>query len=116
MARTTIGTMICGVAALLAAVPALAVATPDWTARCRLLIAAKQDYPRAAQMRGEEGTARVKVDVAADGTITAVALLQPTGSMVLDREALAAPRKVGTFPAPPGGAATIVVPITWKMM
>ncbi|SDC23860.1 protein TonB [Sphingomonas sp. YR710] len=100
----------------LATGPAFAAATPEWTAKVRQLLAAKQEYPRAAQMRGDEGTAKVKLDVAADGSVAGVELVQPSGSSALDREALAVPKKVGAFPAPPGGAASLVVPLTWKMM
>src|SRR3546814_3970253 len=62
----------------------------------------------AAQMRGDEGTAKVKVNVTADGSIGSVELVAPSGSSVLDREALALPAKVGKFPPPPGGAASVV--------
>ena len=81
----------------------------------RKLLASKQDYPRAAQMRGDEGTAKIKLDIATDGSVAAVALVQPSGSAVLDREALALVRRVGAFPLPPGGSASLVVPLTWKM-
>lgn len=110
-------------AALLAAAGAAVMSTvavaappPEWLAKIHQMLAAKQEYPRAAQMRGDEGTARVKLSVAADGSIGAVELVQPTGSSTLDREAVAVARKVGTFPAPPGGATTIVIPLTWKML
>src|SRR3546814_8141140 len=80
------------------------VATPanaqsaDWQRSVARLVAAKQTYPRAAQMRGGEGTAKVKVNVTADGSIGNVELVAPSGSSVLDREALALPAKVGKFP------------------
>src|SRR3546814_1408158 len=86
---------------------ALMVATPanaqsaDWQRSVARLVAAKQTYPRAAQMRGDEGTAKVKVNVTADGSIGNVELVAPSGSSVLDREALALPAKVGKFPPPP---------------
>lgn len=99
-----------------ASAPAFAAPTPEWTGKVRQLLAAKQDYPRAAQVRGDEGTAKLKIDIAADGSLAAVALVQPTGSATLDKEALAVARKVGAFPPPPGGAASVVVPLTWKMM
>src|SRR3546814_18214552 len=95
---------------------ALMVATPanaqsaDWQRSVARLVAAKQTYPRAAQMRGDEGTAKVKVNVTADGSIGNVELVAPSGSSVLDREALALPAKVGKFPPPPGGAASVVLP------
>lgn len=87
----------------------------DWQRAVTRLVASKQTYPRAAQMRGDEGTAKVKVTVGAGGEILSVELLQKTGSTVLDREAVELPRKIGRFPAPPGGGASIVLPMTWKM-
>jgi protein TonB len=105
---------IAGIASFSSA--ALAAPAPEWVAKVRQLLAAKQEYPRSAQMRGDEGTARVRLLVAADGSITSVELVQATGSTLLDHEAIAVARKVGAFPAPPGGAAAIVVPLTWKMM
>ena len=100
---------------MLSASACFAAATPDWTLQVRKLLASKQDYPRAAQMRGDEGTAKIKLDIATDGSVAAVALVQPSGSAVLDREALALVRRVGAFPLPPGGSASLVVPLTWKM-
>jgi protein TonB len=96
--------------------PAFAGVTPEWTAKVRQMLVAKQDYPRAAQVRGDEGTARLKLEVGADGAINSVALMQPSGSPALDKEALAVPRKIGSFPPPPGGATTLIVPLTWKML
>ena len=111
--RTAMIAMACAALA-----PAVVVAAPpaEWVAKVRQMIMAKQEYPRSAQMRGDEGTARVKLLVAADGSVSNVELVQATGSVTLDHEAISVARKVGTFPAPPGGAATIIVPITWKMM
>lgn len=102
-------------AALLSSSVVFAAATPEWTSKVRVLLASKQDYPRAAQMRGDEGTAKIKLDISADGSVAAVDLVQPSGSALLDKEALAIAKKVGTFPAPPGGSASVVVPLTWKM-
>lgn len=109
-------TVLAAVLAASASSAVLAAPPPEWIAKIRQLLAAKQEYPRAAQMRGDEGTARVKLTVAADGSISEIELVQPTGSSSLDREAVAIAHKVGAFPAPPGGAATIVIPLTWKMM
>lgn len=88
----------------------------DWQRNVAKLVASKQTYPRAAQMRGDEGTAKVKLTIAADGSVGNVELVAPSGSSVLDREALALPAKVGKFPAPAGGPATVVLPLTWKLM
>ncbi|MGC6330436.1 energy transducer TonB [Rhizorhabdus sp. FW153] len=102
-------------AATMVAGAANAAATPEWTARIRQMIASKQDYPNAAQMRGDEGTAKVKLDVSDDGSVAAASIVQPSGSALLDKEALAAIKRVGNFPAPPGGAVSVVVPLTWKL-
>lgn len=107
--------LVLGMAAMALSTSVYAAATPEWTGKVRQLLASKQDYPRAAQMRGDEGTAKIKLDIAADGSVAAVDLVQPSGSALLDKEALAVAKKVGTFPAPPGGSASVVVPLTWKM-
>ncbi len=87
-----------------------------WQQAVARQVASKQEYPRAAQMRGDEGTVKVKVYVAASGAVEKTEMVAPSGSSVLDREALALPAKVGKFPAPPGGATTIVLPLTYKLM
>ena len=88
----------------------------DWIKQVTRTIAAKQVYPRAAQARGELGTARVKIYVAASGTVERAELVSPSGSTTLDREALALPSRTGSVPPPPGGATTVTVPITWKLL
>ena len=61
---------------------------------------------RIKHHKADEGrTAKVKLDVSDDGSVAAVSIVQPSGSSLLDKEALAAIKRVGTFPAPPGGAA-----------
>lgn len=87
-----------------------------WQQAVARQIASKQVYPRAAQMRGDEGTVRVKVYVSASGAVEKTEMVAPSGSSVLDREALALPGKAGNLPAPPGGPATIVLPLTYKLM
>lgn len=88
---------------------------PAWRSAVMKLIASKQSYPPAAEMRGDEGTAQVKLTIGAGGELTEVELVQKTGSLVLDREAVALPKRVGTFPAPPGGATTTTVPMVWRL-
>jgi periplasmic protein TonB len=87
----------------------------DWSGSVARLIASKQTYPTAAQMRGDEGTAKVRVLVGADGTVTGTELVAGSGSALLDKEALALPKKVGKFPAPDAGQSSIVLPLTWKL-
>lgn len=101
----------------LALVPAAARAqSADWIKSVARTIAAKQTYPRSAQMRGEEGTAKVKVYISASGSVERTELVSPSGSSTLDKEALALPTRAGQVPAPPGGATTVTVPITWKLL
>ena len=88
----------------------------DWNRQVSRIIASKQTYPRSAQMRGEEGTARVKVYVGSSGAIERTELVAPSGSATLDKEALAMPTRAGSVPPPPGGATALVVPVTWKLL
>ena len=101
----------------LALSPTLAVAqSADWIKSVARTIAAKQTYPRSAQMRGEEGTAKVKIYISASGAIERTELVSPSGSSTLDKEAIALPARAGQVPPPPGGATTVTVPITWKLL
>jgi protein TonB len=98
-----------------AATPAIA-ADEGWAKKVAQLVSANYSYPRSAQLRGDEGSARVSITVAGNGKVVSVDLIKSTGSPILDREAVRIPMKVGTYPAPPGGANTkITVPITWRM-
>lgn len=90
--------------------------SPDWQRQVSRIIASKQTYPRTAQMRGEEGTAKVKVYVGSGGAIERTELVAPSGSSTLDKEALAMPTRAGSVPPPPGGATTLIVPVTWKLL
>lgn len=76
------------------------------------IIASKQTYPRTAQMRGEEGTAKVKIYIAASGAVERTELVGGSGSPTLDKEALTLPTKAGALPAPPGGATAVTLPFT----
>lgn len=101
-------------AGLLTATPAMAQS--DWSRQAARIISSKQTYPATAQMRGEEGTAKVKVYVGADGSVQRTELATGSGSPLLDREALAMPTRAGRLPAPPGGPTVLTVPVTWKLI
>ena len=95
--------------------PVLA-ADPAWKSKVSQLIKANYSYPRSAQLRGEQGEAKIRIAFSGSGKVLSVNLVQSTGSAILDREAVRIPMKVSTFPAPPGGANTdIVFPITWRI-
>lgn len=107
--------LVVAAAAAMLGTPAFAQ-SPDWQRKVAQVVASKQTYPRAAQMRGEEGTAKVKVFVSASGAIEKAELVGPSGSSTLDKEAIAMMTKIGTLPAPPGGPTSVVLPLTWKLL
>lgn len=112
MKKIVAKSILIGFGSLLIASPALA---GDWSGQVARLVASKQSYPTAAQMRGDEGTAKVRVSVGADGTVQGTELVAGSGSALLDKEALALPKKIGKFPAPDAGQNSIVLPLTWKL-
>jgi protein TonB len=116
MTKTLALSIALGMSAL-ALAPVQAVAqSADWIKSVARTIASKQTYPRSAQMRGEEGTAKVKIYISASGAIERTELVSPSGSSTLDKEAIALPARAGQVPPPPGGATTVTVPITWKLL
>jgi len=100
--------------AALAVTPALAD-TSGWVSAVQHAIAARQTYPVSAEMHGEEGVARVRIYIAADGAVMRSELITRSGSPTLDREALAVGARVGHVPAPPAGATVVLVPMVWKL-
>lgn len=90
-------------------------ADPGWTRKVSQLISANYSYPRSAQVRGEQGRAKIKIAFSATGKVLSVDLVQSTGSAILDREAVRIPTKVGSFPPPPTGSTELVFPITWRI-
>lgn len=88
----------------------------DWSSTVAGMIAAQHNYPRSAQLKGEQGTAKVRISIDASGKISNVELMQGSGSDILDREALRIPSKLGSVPPPPGAKPTaLIVPIVWKL-
>lgn len=106
---------ITGLIGLAANRPAYAV-DPAWQRKVAQLISANYAYPRSAVLRGEQGSARVKIAFSGAGKILSVDLVKSTGSAILDREAVRIPRKVAAYPAPPTGSNTdAIFPITWRI-
>lgn len=116
MFKTMGKTLMVGAIAISAFTTPVFAQSAEWQKQVARLIASKQTYPRTAQMRGEEGTAKVKVFVGADGSVQKIEMVTPSGSAALDKEALALPAKAGNLPAPPGGATTLVLPLVWKLL
>ena len=106
---------VAGLIGLAATGPAHA-ADPGWQRKISQLIGANYAYPRSAVLRGEQGSAKVKIAFSGAGKVLSVDLVKSTGSAILDREAVRIPRKVGAYPAPPNGSNTdLVVPIVWRI-
>lgn len=116
MFKSISGKVAMGAAAAMVLASPLFAQSADWQKQVARVIASKQTYPRTAQMRGEEGTAKVKVYVGADGSVQKTELVATSGSTALDKEALALPVKAGALPAPAGGATSVVLPLTWKLL
>jgi protein TonB len=105
---------VIGFTGLAASAPAHAV-DPGWTRKVSQLISANYSYPRSAQLRGEQGSAKIKIGFSASGKVLSVNLVKSTGSAILDREAVRIPTKIGSFPPPPTGATEMIFPITWRI-
>jgi protein TonB len=89
---------------------------PAWGRKVSQLISANYSYPRSAQLRGEQGKAKIKIAISGTGKVLGVELVQSTGSAILDREAVRIPTKVGSFPPPPtGNTIELTFPITWRL-
>ena len=89
----------------------------DWQKAVVTKVAKTQTYPRSAIAREIEGKAKVKVSVAADGTITSHEVVEATGEDVLDREIPKLITKLSPLPALPAGrdAITFVLPLNWSL-
>jgi protein TonB len=62
-------------------------------------------YPKEASQTNEGGAVRVRIVIAADGQVTSIAVVQGSGSGVLDAAALAVFRNAHLPPFPPGAPA-----------
>ena len=107
--------MITGLTGVVASGPAHAI-DPTWQKKVGQLIGASFTYPRSAQLRREQGDAKIKVAISGTGKVLSVDLVKSSGSAILDREAVRIPMKVSSYPAPPNGTTTnIVFPISWRI-
>lgn len=101
---------------LLFAAPVSAAEVPAaWQNAVARMIAQKQTYPRSAQIRGEEGTTRLRITLAADGRINGVDLAASSGSAILDHQAESVVTSIGKLPRPPAGVSTLFIPIVWRL-
>jgi TonB family protein len=78
----------------------------------------KPVYPRAARLRGEQGTVYLRVQVDAQGLPVDVAVKKSSGASALDRAATATVREWRFVPAQSGGvpiASEVEVPVVFQL-
>jgi protein TonB len=105
--------------------PAPGAAHPDphalanWQSRLLGRLERYKRYPDEAQAHGEHGTARLAFSVDRRGGVHGVRILRSSGSALLDRAAVALPRRAAPLPPPPAGLGgrriPIVVPIRYSI-
>jgi len=97
--------------------PARADDYSAWKKSLMQKLAEEFRYPKSAVRRGVEGRAKVKLIVAADGSITAHEVTQATGEKVLDRELPKLVARLNPLSALPAGknSLTVEIPVNWAL-
>lgn len=87
----------------------------NWQQQMQMHLERWKRYPRAAQMRNQEGMPWVKFSMDRNGNVLSVELVESSGVDSLDKEAIALVKRAEPLPAPPteieGDAITLTVPI-----
>jgi protein TonB len=87
----------------------------DWQSRVLARLNAVKAYPSSARARRQQGVVLIRFTLDRTGAVLAVALAQTSGFALLDREALALPRRASPLPQPPedvkGQRIELVVPV-----
>lgn len=103
-----------------AADPAVVAAgLAEYRAALLRILRANHRYPRAAEIRGDQGTVVVRFAVARDGRVLAPHVERGSGHAALDEEAEALLRRVSPLPplpaAVPQAQLELVLPITFRL-
>lgn len=85
-----------------------------YLARIHELLSRYQRYPTMARRRGLEGSVLLELRIGADGRIER-ATTRAGSPQLFARSALDAVERAGRFPAPPGGALAIEVPLRFEL-
>ncbi|WP_262691081.1 TonB family protein [Kordiimonas aestuarii] len=88
-----------------------------WGKQVRAKLAEVSRYPARAADLGIEGTAKLRVDVNKTGEVTGIALVQSSGSNLLDKAALGMARDLDRLPALDiaGDTHSFVVPLSFRL-
>ncbi len=71
-------------------------------------------YPKEASQTNEGGNVRVRILIASDGQVTAIEVVQGSGSSVLDAAAVAVFRNAHLSPGTPAQPADVVVTLHYR--
>lgn len=78
-----------------------------------------KQYPRLAQMRGQQGTVQVQVQIDASGAVVSSNISQSSGYEALDKQALEMVKKASPLPQPPEALRsrefTVLVPVIFRL-
>ncbi len=91
--------------------PANPVVDPRWVAALQGWLASRKVYPEQARERGEEGNVSVRFTVDRSGRVVRAAIVQASGSSLLDEAALELLRQA-VFPAFPPDMTQLEITIT----
>ncbi len=87
-----------------------------WIAGIQRRISGLLSYPRLARENGIEGTAVVRFTVDSAGRVTSTAVINSSGSNLLDAEAIRVVRRASPFPAPAGTESRYFsIPVTFTL-
>ena len=89
----------------------------SWKRAVAKKVAKKQKYPRAALAREIEGKAKVRLIVAADGSISSHEVVEETGEAILDKEIVKLVERLNPLPALPEDRTELsfVLPLSWTL-
>lgn len=91
----------------------------DWRRDVAKVVVKKQKYPRSAISRNIEGSAKIKVTIARDGSLAGYEISEATGESILDRQLDKIMTSVDALPTPPAAAGdadlTFIIPIVWRL-
>jgi protein TonB len=91
----------------------------DWQSRVLGRLNAVKSYPSSARARRQQGVVLIRFTLDRTGAVLAVALAQSSGFALLDREALALPKRASPLPEPPedmkGQRIELVVPVEFHI-